>query len=150
MSDTERTAMLAAIKPGEETSEHAVMAAATESGGKMAMIGVGLAIGTQILDAILSYAHMLPESLQQNSTIKIGLIVCGLVLALIGQVKAALNQITYIRGRADVKAAALAGPSTIEKKVPVATHFSLMPNSSQPSVSAPASEPSSPPSPPPS
>lgn len=83
------------IKPGVETSEHAAMKSSGFWGVVLAVLGVVVTVGSQVL------ASMSPE--QQAS--KTGVIV-GAVVSIAGIILKLTTSTAYIQGRSNVKQAA--------------------------------------------
>ena len=94
-------AVTAALKPGEQTSEHTAMTEASKSGALFTYIGAGVAALPQILDML----NMLPPQVLASKYPQVALAVLGGLVAVCGIVRGTAAKVAYITGRSQLKAA---------------------------------------------
>lgn len=98
------------IEPGENTTEFSAMQNSAWWGKAMIILGVVSTTVSGIVAGIHEYQTTVAVAaggpVPGQSQLAFGLMICGIVLAIIGGIKKAMTEASYISGRSLVKAAA--------------------------------------------
>lgn len=99
------------LESGEDTSEGQAIAAGTQMGNTLTIIGTMTAAFATLGDTL----NLLPDVVKNSKVGAIGIIIIGAVLGVLGVAKTTMLKIAYAKSRAQVKAAAAAAVTTNRK-----------------------------------